>query len=119
MVPFAEVVLLTAMEYQRDDHLDDEISKSKVISVTASKTDDEVETGLSKKSKCRETCGLFLPQLKTIGLFAFIFQNIARFVNAIPCHIFLLQIVFSFSFSVLLLLVIFCSLTQIFPSIFR
>ena len=117
MVPFAEVVLLTAMEYQRDDHLDDEISKSKLISVTAA--DDEIETGQSEKSKCREACSLFLPQLKTIGLFALIFQNIARFVNAVPCHIFLLQIVFSFSFSVLLLLVIFCSLTQIFPSIFR
>ena len=119
MVPFAEVVLLTAMEYQRDDHLDDEISKSKVISVTAAKTDDEVETGLSKKRKCREACRLFLPQLKTLGLFALIFRNTARFVNAVPCHISLLQIFSSFSFSVQLLLILFCSLPQIFPSIFR
>ena len=100
MVPFAEVVLLTAMEYQRDDHLDDEISKSKLISVTAANTCDEVETGLSKKSKLKEACGLFLPQLKTIGLFALIFKNTARFVNAVPCHISLLQIFSSFSFSV-------------------
>ena len=118
MVPFAEVVLLTAMEYQRDDHLGDEILKSKLISVTAAKTDDEVETGLSKKNKCKEACGLFLPQLKTIGLFALIFQNIARFVNAVPCHIVLLRIFFSFACSVLLLFFIFCSLPHLFPSIF-
>ena len=63
MVPFAEVVLLTAMEYQREDQYIDDITEIKPI-------DDEEEdkymlsvSGWIKIIRCR------FPQLKTLGLF--------------------------------------------------
>ena len=63
MVPFAEVVLLTAMEYQREDQYIDDITEIKPI-------DDEEEdkymlsvSGWIKIIRCR------FPQLKALGLF--------------------------------------------------
>ena len=68
MVPFAEVVLLTAMEYQREDQSDDVTTKTKLI-VVAAKADEGEE-----ENKSEETLWMMhgFPQLKTIGLKSFL-----------------------------------------------
>ena len=53
---------------QSSSHIGDEITKNKLIPVTAAMTDDDVEKGVSEKKKYIKARGLFLPQLKTIGL---------------------------------------------------
>ena len=66
MIPFAEVVLLTAMEYQRTGEGDD-LSNSKCIQV-ASVLEEEVE-GNTKKWYKNINLKTWIPSLKTMGKF--------------------------------------------------
>ena len=68
LVPFAEVVLLTALEYHRDGHVEEEITKSNVIPITVAIADGDIEEEKPVEAKCRQACILFVPRLKTIGL---------------------------------------------------
>ena len=65
MVPFAEVVLLTAMEYQREDQSTDDITS---LATIADAEEDKAMlsvAGWRKLIRCPN-----LPQLKTLGLLA-------------------------------------------------
>ena len=80
MVPFAEVVLLTAMEHQREDE-DKELTETSLTAAAATADEEEDKAMLSVAgwSKILRWC---LPQLKTLGLFhAFFLQFICKFNN--------------------------------------
>ena len=67
MVPFAEVVLLTAMEYNReDDQSADEITKTNLVTV-ATMTVEEEEENMPEETQWEKTIGNWFPQLKAIG----------------------------------------------------
>ena len=66
MIAFAEVVLLTAMEYQRTEE-EDALSNSKCIQV-ASVVEEEVE-GNTKKWYKNIKLNTWIPSLKTMGRF--------------------------------------------------
>ena len=66
MVPFVEVVLLTAMEYQREDSAADDITKSNLV-VVATITDAEEEENVPEETRCSQRVKIRFPQLKTIG----------------------------------------------------
>ena len=66
MVPFVEVVLLTAMEYQREDPVGDDIQKNNLVLV-ATITDEEEERKVPEETRCSQRVKIPFPQLKTIG----------------------------------------------------
>ena len=68
MVPFVEVVLLTAMEYQREDQAMQDVANSTALPTAADEEEDEHETGRSKGMR------LCFPQLKTLGLYTNLFS---------------------------------------------
>ena len=68
MVPFAEVLLLTAMEYNREDQALSQIANSNLIRATAPITEDEEEESVSVEKQWNERIRSLIPQLKTIGL---------------------------------------------------
>ena len=66
IIPFAEVVLLTAMEYQREDNNDVPVDPSRVNVLPISK--DGIQT--EAKTTCQKiNLILFVPKLKTLGKF--------------------------------------------------
>ena len=67
MVPFAEVVLLTAMEYQRDDQELDVITETNLIAV-ATMNDEGEEGSTSAEKRWVKRIRQCFPQLKTLGL---------------------------------------------------
>ena len=67
MVPFAEVVLLTAMEYQRDDQEVDVITETNLIAV-ATMNDEGEEGSTSAEKRWVKRIRQCFPQLKTLGL---------------------------------------------------
>ena len=67
MVPFVEVVLLTAMEYRREDERMAESKKPNITTVVKISVIEEEEE-LSIKWRCRKAIEYLLPNLKTIGL---------------------------------------------------
>ena len=71
MVPFAEVVLLTAMEYQRTEEEDD-VPKSGCVNVIPVKIE-EIENEETEKEKWHLNLKLLIPSLKTLGRFDKIF----------------------------------------------
>ena len=68
MVPFAEVVLLTAMEYQRTAEDEDINSKSRYLNVIPL---NEEETEIKEEQKWQQKVNLkiWIPSLKTLGKF--------------------------------------------------
>ena len=69
MVPFAEVVLLTAMEYNRTEE-DDRITQSKCVEVVpVNKEEIEIEETELEKKKWHQELKLtrLIPSLKTLG----------------------------------------------------
>ena len=70
MVPFAEVVLLTAMEYHREDQSGDELTEANLVAVVPITDEEEkvpiMETQWGKRIR------QWSPQLKTIGLLIFV-----------------------------------------------
>ena len=68
MVPFAEVVLLTAMEYQRTAEDEDINSKSRYLNVIPL---NEEETEIKEEQKWHQKVNLkiWIPSLKTLGKF--------------------------------------------------
>ena len=86
MVPFAEVVLLTAMEYNREDkeigeekkRLEIEGEKTKNLQTTSlivapmdkNVCNDEIKTGTLNSN-----CGNIIPSLKIVGKFVFNFET--------------------------------------------
>ena len=66
MVPFAEVALLTAMEYYREENVDAEITTN-VISMTEV-SEDEEEEPMPWKTRLSQRISIFVPRLKTVGL---------------------------------------------------
>ena len=69
MVPFAEVVLLTAMEYQRTEE-DEDFTKSRCVKVFPfDKEDNETEETAKKKLCQKLDLTWLLPSLKTLGKF--------------------------------------------------
>ena len=71
MVPFAEVVLLTAMEYQRTEEEDD-VPKSGCVNVIPVKIE-EIENEETEKEKWHLNLKWLIPSLKTLGKFDKIF----------------------------------------------
>ena len=73
MVPFAEVVLLTAMEYHRKDQDDKDVEITEVFpkATAATKTTekDEMDIPIESKKICQKS---WFPSLKTIGLLNFV-----------------------------------------------
>ena len=67
MVPFAEVVLLTAMEYQRTDENDD-VPKSECVNVIPVKVE-EIGNEEKEKKKWHQNLKCLIPSLKTLGKF--------------------------------------------------
>ena len=68
MVPFAEVVLLTAMEYHREDESANDITETNLITVFTMNGKEEnmhVETQWDKRIRP------WFPQFKTIGIYFF------------------------------------------------
>ena len=74
MVPFAEVILLTAMEYHRDDPSVDNITKINIVAVSMI-TDEEEEENMQMKTEWGKRMRNWFPQLKTIGLYLYEFLN--------------------------------------------
>ena len=76
MVPFTEVVLLTAIEYNRKDEDGDTVEIYVVFPkvTVATQTNDKEKNVISIESQWRKkVCQkCWLPSLKTIGLFAFL-----------------------------------------------
>ena len=76
MVPFAEVILLTAMEYYRKDHDGKDVEIYAVFPkvTVATQTNDKEEKGIPTEPQRREnTCQKrWIPSLKTIGLSSFV-----------------------------------------------
>ena len=77
IVPFAEVILLTFMEYYREDQTLDEITETNLIVVapTPDKEDGEdvtIETQLQPEPDKRSR--LWIPHLKNIGLWFCLFE---------------------------------------------
>ena len=69
MVPFAEVVLLTAMEYQRTEGGED-VTKSRCVKVVPfDKEENETEETEKKKWRQKLDLAWLLPSLKTLGEF--------------------------------------------------
>ena len=68
MVPFAEVILLTAMEYHREE-ISDEVNKD-IFDVTPFSDEDQNMEAEEDVNKCNiKMLWLWLPRLKTIGWF--------------------------------------------------
>ena len=67
MIPFAEVVLLTAIEYQRTEE-GDEHTNTHCVEV-APINNEEVETEETGKKKWHQKMTLLIPNLKTLGKF--------------------------------------------------
>ena len=71
MVPFAEVILLTAMEYQREE-IPDEINKSTIV-VDLLLDEEQANAESDNQEETQRCCGkglsFWMPQLKTIGWF--------------------------------------------------
>ena len=67
MVPFAEVILLTAMEYQREDQSADDIVATNIVAVSTI-TDEEEEENMHLETQWGKRVMHWFPQLKTIGL---------------------------------------------------
>ena len=67
MVPFAEVVLLTAMEYHREDQATNDIVETKLMTVITI-TDEEEDDNRPPKTQWGKRIIHCFPQLKTIGL---------------------------------------------------
>ena len=76
MVPFAEVVLLTAMEYHRKDQNDKDVEITEVFpeatAATQSNKKDEMDIPIESKKICQKS---WFPSLKTIGLLTFKYQS--------------------------------------------
>ena len=70
MVPFAEVVILTAMEYQRTEE-DDDVPKSGCVNVIPVKIE-EIENEETEKEKWHLNLKWLIPSLKTLGKFDFL-----------------------------------------------
>ena len=68
MVPFAEVVLLTAMEYQRTAEDEDINSKSRYLNVIPL-NEEETETKEEQKWQQKVNLKIWIPSLKTLGKF--------------------------------------------------
>ena len=68
MVPFAEVVLLTAMEYQREDPSTDDITESNLVMVVTMSSEEEEENMSAVETQWGKRIKHWFPQLKTIGL---------------------------------------------------
>ena len=68
MVPFAEVVLLTAMEYQREDPSTDDITESNLVMVVTMSSEEEEENTPAVETQWGKRMKQWFPQLKTIGL---------------------------------------------------
>ena len=68
MVPFAEVILLTAMEYHRDDPSVDDITKTNIVAVSMITDEEEEEENMQMKTEWGKRIRNWFPQLKTIGL---------------------------------------------------
>ena len=66
MIPFAEVVLLTAMEYQRTEEDEDLVVSSKCIQVAPIVDKEKMETK-TKKWYQRVNLRMLIPSLKTMG----------------------------------------------------
>ena len=66
IIPFAEVVILTAMEYQREDKNDDPLETSRVNVLPLCKDDIQTEP---KTTYQKINLILFVPKLKTLGKF--------------------------------------------------
>ena len=66
MVPFAEVVLLTAMEYRREDQAVGDITHTNVV-LKAPITDEEEEENMHVETRLSKRPTSLFPQLKTIG----------------------------------------------------
>ena len=69
MVPFAEVILLTAMEYQREDQAS-EFAGTNLAAVAIIADEEEDEEVSAELGWIRKIRGRF-PQLKTLGLLAY------------------------------------------------
>ena len=68
MVPFAEVILLTAMEHHRADHLDNENGTICILTSSTTMIDEEQEEeDLPPKVQWKKRIKGWLPRLKTIG----------------------------------------------------
>ena len=67
MVPFAEVILLTAMEHHRADHLDDENGTICILTSTTMIDEEQEEEDLPPKVQWKKRIKDWLPRLKTIG----------------------------------------------------
>ena len=67
MVPFAEVILLTAMEHHRADRLDDENDTICILTSTTMIDEEQEEEDLPPKVQWKKRIKGWLPRLKTIG----------------------------------------------------
>merc|ERR1712183_764835 len=65
MVPFAEVVLLTAMEYQRKDQSTDDITRTNLVTVVAIPDEAEDEV-IQPETEWGKIIRHWFPQMKTI-----------------------------------------------------
>ena len=74
MVPFTEVVLLTAMEYQREDEAK-ELTETN-LTAEAAIAEEEEDKAMSLVAGSRKIIRGCFPQLKTLGLFRALFQFI-------------------------------------------